>query len=265
MRYYKKILLIISVVTSLSAKIHYAKLEPIETITVKSEVSGRVTVAKESLEGKMANGLIIKIDDALDKIRLKKTEESLMFIKKMIELNQNMLKTLKENLKKKKRLYEKIANVVSTSENSKITIFAAYVSAKNQLFLTQEKILNLKNQKTELEQKIAALTDTISKKSIFAKNRYLYKLFVRKGELVTAGMNLATLSDISMAKLTIFLSDEELKNLKNKKIYINGKKTDLKFSKIWKIADSKYISSYRAEIVLKPFAKFSTLIKVEIK
>jgi hypothetical protein len=78
-------------------------------------------------------------------------------------------------------------------------------------------------------------------------------------------MPIAILKDLSRAKLTIYLSSDELKNLKSKKIYLDGKVTNLKFNKIWRVADSKNISSYKAEIVLKPIANFSKLIKVEVK
>jgi len=78
-------------------------------------------------------------------------------------------------------------------------------------------------------------------------------------------MPIADVSDISRAKLIIYLSEDELKNIDTKKIYLNGKETNLKFSKIWKIADKIYISSYRAEIELEPKERFSKLVKVEVK
>ena len=80
------------------------------------------------------------------------------------------------------------------------------------------------------------------------------------------GMALAQIKDLSRAKLTLFLEDDELQSIKNKKIYINGKPTNYKIDKIWSVADDKFISSYRAEIIIpKPKYKFSKLLKVELK
>ena len=247
------------------ADVHFAKLEPFSTINIKSEVNGKVVLAREDLEGKIANSLIVKIDDKLDKTDLKNSKLSLQLLSKMIILNKSMLDNLKKNVTKKYSLYKKTAPLASSSVSQKDSLFSAYISAKSQYNATQEKVLNLENQKVTLSQKIALLQDRLSKKSIYVKSRYIYALNVKKGEFVTIGMPIATISDTTKAKLTLYLSREELSNLDSKSIYINDKKTDLKFSKIWKVADKKYISSYRAEIVLKPIDRFSTLVKVELK
>jgi len=247
------------------ADVHYAKLEPINTVTLKSEVSGKIVLAKDNLEGKVVNGLIVKVDDKLDKIDLQNSKTSLKIISKMIEINKNLLPALKKSLDKKRELYKKIVPVASSSENQKNALYLAFVSAKSQYVGTKEKILNLQNQKITLEQKIATLKDRISKKSFIINGKYLYNLYVREGDFVTIGMPIADVSDISRAKLIIYLSEDELKNIDTKKIYLNGKETNLKFSKIWKIADKIYISSYRAEIELEPKERFSKLVKVEVK
>jgi len=85
------------------AQEHFAKLEPLETVIIKAEVSGVVIEAKSNLEGKIANGEIIKLDDKLDKLDLKHTKESLELTKKMIKINQDILPQLKKSLEKKKR------------------------------------------------------------------------------------------------------------------------------------------------------------------
>jgi len=247
------------------ADVHFAKLEPIDTITIKSEVNGKVIMAQEAKEGSVVNGVIVKIDDKLDKIDLKNSRSSLELIDKMIKINRELLPSLRKNMQKKLNMYKKVAPLASTSISQKDSLFSAFVSAKSQYNGVLEKVLNLENQKVTLSQKIATLNDRLSKKSIFVKNRYLYALSVKRGEYINIGKPIATVSNISRAKLTIYLSEDELKNIDKKSIYIDGKKTDLKFSKIWKIADSKYISSYRAEIILKPISRFSKLIKVEVK
>jgi len=262
----QKIFLLIFIFNiSIFANEHYAKLEPINSVIIKSEFNGRVVLAKDNLEGKIADGVIVQIDDTLNKKDLKNTKESLMLLEKMVTLNKKLLPQLKLNMQKKSSLYKKLLPITSSSQNQKDTLYASLVNAKVQYFSTKEKIINLENQIVSLKQKIDSLEDTISKKSIKTKSRYLYKLYVNSGEFVNIGSPIAKLVNINRAKLTIFLSNDELNSLKNKKIYINSKKTNLKFSKIWRVADEKYLSSYKAEIILDPIDEFSTLIKVEIK
>ena len=261
----KYLITFIFMTVTIFAEVHFAKLEPFSTITIKSEVNGKVLVAKQNLEGKVANSLIVKIDDKLDREDLKNSNASLRLLSEMIKINRAVLPYLKKNVNKKYTLYKKVAPLSSSSISQKDSLFAAYVSSKSQYSGTLEKVLNLENQKVNIKQKIAILKDRISKKSLFVKNRYIYSINIKAGEFVTMGMPIATLSDISRAKLTLFLSKDELANIASKSIYINDKKTNLKFNKIWKIADKKYISSYKVEIILDPVDKFSTLMKVEIK
>lgn len=244
---------------------HFAKLEPIETVTIKAQINGAVLSAKSDLEGKIANGVIIQLDDTLNKSDLIHTRGSLSLTQEMIRVNSGMLDPLKKNAQKKKKLYERVSPLASTSVSQKDTLYSAYIAAKSQYNSTFEKILSLKNQRITLEQKINLLSDNMSKKSIKVSGVYLYKLMVKKGEYVTIGTPVATIQNINKAKLVLYLSAEELKGIDKKRVFINGKETALKFSKIWKVADSKYISSYRAEIILKPFERFSKLVKVEIK
>ena len=110
------------------------------------------------------------------------------------------------------------------------------------------------------------LKESISKKSIWLKNRLLYKILVHKGDFVNMGTPLAEIKDLTKAKLIIFLEKDELQSIESKIIYIDDKKTDYKISKIWSVADNKFISSYRAEIIIKnPKEYFSKLVKVELK
>jgi len=88
---------------------------------------------------------------------------------------------------------------------------------------------------------------------------------VREGGYATPGMPLLIVDDLSMAKLVVYLDRNELDGIEDKSIYIDDKKTDLKFTKIWRVADEKFVSSYRAEIITKPLFKFSKLVKIEMK
>ncbi len=74
------------------------------------------------------------------------------------------------------------------------------------------------------------------------------------------------MKDLTKAKLILYLEEDELKDIEKRKVFINGSETNLKISKIWKVTDKKFISSYRAEIVIRePKYRFSTLLKVELK
>ncbi len=249
----------------IAAKEHFAKIEPYESVTIKAQTSGEVKKALNDKEGSVVNGVIVKLDDALTKKDLDASLSSLELIKKMIQVNQDMVATLKKNVIKKRELFEKSSPLSSTSISQKNALYAAYVAAKSQYNGVLEKILNLKNQKVTLEQKINRLKDTLEKKSIAVNAKYLYKLMVNKGEFVGVGSPIAIVQSIDRGKLTLFLSKEELDGIGNKSIYINGKKSDLKVNKIWRVADSRYISSYRVEIIMPHPKLFSTLVKVEFK
>jgi multidrug resistance efflux pump len=261
----RKLIVIFFTSIYLFSQEHYAKLEPIESVLIKSEVNGRVILAKKDYEGNIANGVVVKIDDKLNRIDLKNTQDSLRLLESMVELNRKLLPMLKSNMQKKANLYKRLLPLASSSQNQKDTLYGALVSAKVQYFGTKEKIENLKNQIVSLKQKAASLKDIIAKKSIRVDNKYLYKIYVKKGEFVNIGATLVRVDDISKAKLVVYLSSDELKDIDKKTIYLNGKKSNLKFSKIWRVADEKFVSSYRAEIVLNPKDRFSTLIKVEIR
>jgi len=251
----------------LSAKVHYAKVEPLESITLKSAVSAQVTETKLSLEGTtISSGSIIRLDDKLDIIKLNSSRESLKLIKSMIQTNKNILIALKESLQRQKAYYSRISNIGSASKTQKDNAFYGYTNAKTQYFSTKEKIDSLKKQRLDLNYEISRLKESIRKKNIKLKNKFLYKLLVNKGDFVNMGTPLAQVKDLSSAKLVLFLETAELENIKTKTIYINDKISDYTVSKIWKVADEKFISSYRTEIIIpNPKESFSKLLKVEFK
>jgi len=251
----------------LSAKVHYAKVEPFEKITLKSAVSAQVTEAKLSLEGTtVSSNTIIQLDAKLDKIKLSSSQSSLKLINSMLKTNKNILSALSESLNRQKAYYNRISNINTASKTQKDNAFYGYTNAKTQYFSTKEKIDSLKKQRLDLNYEIARLKDSISKKSIKVNNKFLYKLLVNKGDFVNMGTPLAQVKDLSSAKLVLFLESAELENIKEKTIYIDGKASEYKISKIWKVADEKFISSYRTEIIIKnPKESFSKLLKVEFK
>jgi hypothetical protein len=48
-------------------------------------------------------------------------------------------------------------------------------------------------------------------------------------------------------------------------IYLDGKKSGYKITRLWEIADATHLSSYKAEIIIKAPNYFSDLMKVELK
>jgi len=250
----------------LVAKVHYAKVEPLESITLKSAVSAQVTQTKISKEGTTFTGKIISLDNHLDKIKLENSKKSLAFVKSMIEINNNILITLQESMNRQESHYYKLESINSASNSQKDNAFYAYSNAKTQYFSTQEKIVNLKRQKIDLNNEIMRLKESIRKKNITVQKKFIDKILVHKGDFVNMGTPLAKIKDLSSAKLVLFLEEDELKDIKSKTIYINDKATKYKIKKIWKVTDEKFISSYRSEIIIAhPKENFSSLLKVELK
>ncbi len=234
-----KLLLLLLSPLLLFAKVHYAKVEPYESVILKSAVSALVMDVDLEAEGSLVDQKrVIYLDDHLDKINLKTSNENLLIIH--------------ETLKRQEAYFQRIDKLNTTSTTQKDNAFYSFSSAKTQYL--------------DMQYKVAQLEDSISKKSIVLNNKYLYKLMVRKGDFVNPGTALAEVQDATKAKLVLFLEPEELDNIDEKNVYLNGEKTEYKVNKVWKVADEKFISSYRAEIYMPaPKDLFSKLIKVEIK
>jgi disulfide oxidoreductase YuzD len=221
------------------ATIHYAKVEPYDSVILRSSVSAMVMDVNESAEGSVVHQKrVILLDDRLDKMNLK--------------ISKAKLQTLLETLQRQESYFKRINSLKTASISQKDTAYYSYASTKTQYL--------------DMQYKIAQLEDNIQKKSLILKDKYLYKLMVKKGDFVAPGTALAQVMETNKAKLVLFLAPEELKNIENKHIYLNGEKTHYHLNKVWKVADEKFISSYRAEIYIDaPKEIFSTLLKVEIK
>ncbi len=234
-----KLFLLLCTPLLLFAKVHYAKVEPYESIVLKSAVSALVLDVDLEAEGSVVDQKrVIYLDDRLDKINLKTSKENLLI--------------LHETLKRKEAYFQRMDKLTTVSTTQKDNAFYSFASAKTQYL--------------DMQYKIAQLEDSIRKKSLVLNNKYLYKLMVRKGDFVNPGSSLAQIEDVSKAKLVLFLEPEELSGLDQKIVYLNGEKTEYKVDKVWQVADEKFISSYRAEIYIPtPKGLLSKLIKVEIK
>jgi multidrug resistance efflux pump len=263
----RKTVLVFAFPLLLLAKVHYAKVEPYESVTLKSSVNGLVLEVDLDAEGTMVDGKrIIHLDDRLDKVNLEDTRQSVTLLEQMLGINEEVASSLAETVKRQQSYYQRISKLPTASKTQKDNAYNAYASAKTQYLGTKEKIISLRKQLLDARYKVAMLEDTIEKKSIVPRKKYLYKLMVRTGDFVAPGTPLARVDDASRAKLVLFLEPEELSGVKEKQIYLNDKKTDYKVDKVWNVADEKFISSYRAEIYIPaPQGHFSELMKVELK
>ena len=262
-----KILLLLLAPLFLFSKVYYAKVEPFDTVTLKSSVSGLVVDVNLDAEGKILDGIrIIHLDDTLDIVNLKASKQSADLLKEMLEINQDIATSLSDTVKRQEAYYQRINKLSTASKTQKDNAYSSFTTAKTQYLGTKEKIVNLEKQILDMNYKIAQLEDTIAKKSLVLNHQYLYKLIVRKGDFVAPGSALAQAMDISSAKLVLFLESDEVEEVDQKIVYLDDKKTEYKVNKVWSVTDEKFISSYRAEIYIDaPQGPFSKLIKVEIK
>lgn len=202
---------------------YFAKVEPYETYTIASKISGLVTYVDTSvISHKAKNQILVKIDDEIAKIN-----------------HDTTLATY--NIKR--QYYNKIKKLTTKSKNEKDLEKIAYLSAKQAYIVAK---------------------DNLQSRVIRAKNLYIEDILVRQGNYVNPGTPLIKAYDTSKAKITIFANKEDIKNIENRKILVNGK-SDFKLYRFFNIADSVQISSYKVELVGPPPKRFSSIAKVQIK
>jgi hypothetical protein len=226
-------------ITQIFAISYYSKIEPISIYKVKSAVSGKIVYINKDIESLNINSkkIIVKIDSKVNQIDLEQSKLKLSQLKEILNIENGILKSFKKVSSKSK--FDK--------DNQKI------------------KILNISSNITDLETKITTLKNTISNKILTEKDRYIYNIAVDIGDFVNMGTLLYTTMDISKGKLILYIPIDEASTIKSKTIYINDKKTDLKISKLYQIADLIHISSYRCEIDIPNPKIFSKLVKIEFK
>ena len=227
-----------------------AKVQPFETFVIKAAVGGEVIKTYKNLEAKsLKNALIVKLDDKVEKANLKNIKNQIDFLKEEI-------KNQEEIVKRKKSIYLRYQKLSSKSVEQKDMKFYDYIASFNQL-------LNLKKSLSNLNDQTVKIKDLIDKKNIKFSG-YLYKITVSKDDYVAPGMQVGLGYDISKEKIDIFVPVGEKNYIKNKIVYINGKKSDFKIYKIWNMTDTKYITSYKVELVGKGL-KLGNIVKVEFK
>ena len=227
-----------------------ARVEPFDAYNIKASVGGKVIKTFKNLENKnLKNALIIKLDDKQELIELKN-------IKNQIEILKQKIKNQLEIIKRKKSIYERYKNLKTKSIEAKNMKFYDYINAKNQLLSLKSSLSSLIANKEKLE-------DIIDKKNI-KYTGYLSEIMVSKDDYAAPGMIVAKGYDINRQKLYIYVPINKIDTIKNKKVYINNKLSNFKIYKIWIVPDSKYITSYKVELVGNGL-KFGDIVEVKFK
>ncbi len=226
----KKIFLLIFAINLLFS--YKAKVIPYKEYRISSAVSGQVVFVDKNLEAtEINNKLIVKIDDYQNRVDLNN-----LLLKKTILLKEK--NNLQEIVNRKYEIYKRYENLKTKSKLEKDLKFFDYINSLNQL-------LNLNITLSDIDANIKKLNDIIAKKSIKASG-YLVSILVDEGDYVMPGKLIAKVDDISKQKLYVYIPID--KNIENKKVYIDGRKTNFKF-KVFKVADENYITSYKVEII----------------
>ena len=224
--------------STIFASEYYAKLEPIDSFQVKSAVAGKVVFSNSKIEGlKANNSTIIELDSSVNKIELEQSKNKLKYIEEMITIEKNN--------------YDRLNQVSSKSAFEKDT--------------QKLKVINLESSKADMIIKIESLKDTIDNKKLVEKSNYIFNIAVKEGDYVNAGTLLYESKDLSKGKLEIFVPIAQINEIKNKDIYLDGIKSDVKISKIYDVADVTNISSYKVELIISNVNTFSKLVKIEFR
>jgi len=248
------------------AKEYYAKVEPLTIDTISSNVNGEILLVKKDLIGKkLLNQPYIIIDSRLDKIDLNSTTKKISILKDMIKFDKEIIKNLEESLERKKINYENIKDLSIKSKVEKDNMFFDLINTKNQLINTKKELQNYISQLADLNYKKAKLQKSIKDKTIISQGYVLYDILVKKGQVVNIGTPLSKVANTKKAILTIYVDKEDLKNIKAKDVYIDGRKTSYKVNRVNYIADSVNLSKYKVQIIINPPKIFSNLVKVELK
>ncbi|RBQ31388.1 hypothetical protein CRU92_08000 [Arcobacter sp. FW59] len=217
----------------LFANSYMAKIEPKDEFSIYANASGEIIYLDKTKEMSIVNEVIVKIDSVLDKENL--------------SLYQTQHKLLNEKLTILQDYYNKFKTIKGKSDFE-----------KDEKYM---EIIELKNSIKNLEISIANTKNSINKKEISLNNLYLKEFVVNKYDYVNIGTKIATVYDISKAKLVVYLNSEDYKDVKSKEIYLDGKKSNAQIKKLDIIPDKVFISAYKAEIEIdsKDFGKSITL------
>lgn len=215
---------------------YIGKIEPKEEFSIFANTSGEITYLDKNKEMRIINDIIVKIDSELEKENIK--------------LYESQLKLLNEKLVILQNYYSKFKNITGKSDYE-----------KDEKYM---EIIDLKNSIKNLELSIVQTKNILSKKEISLNNLYLKEFVVNKYDYVNVGTKIATAYDITKAKLVIYINSEDFKEIKNKEIFINGEKSNIKIKKLDIIPDKTFISAYKLELEIDS-KEFGKSLEVEFK
>lgn len=220
----------------LFANNYIAKIEPKDEFSIYANTNGEITFLDKTKEMSMVNGVIVRIDNILEKENL--------------NLYQTQLKLLNEKLVILENYYNKYKTITGKSDYE-----------KDEKYM---QIIELKNSIKNLELSITNTKDILNKKEITLNNLYLKEFIVNKYDYVNAGTKIATAYDTSKAKLVLYLNKEDYKDIKSKEIHLDGKKSNATIKKLDITPDKTFISAYKAEIEIDS-KDFGQSVNVEFK
>ncbi len=250
----------------LSAEVHYSKVEPYKVQNISSSVTGEVLFVNEDMLGKKLSAKpFILIDAEIDNAELADVEIKLKDMQETLKINKKILKNLEEVLKKKRLNYKKTEALKIKSRIDKDREFYDLIASENSLNATQKEVYSLKNSIADLELRRTQLKKSIRDKKVSKQGFVLYSIDVKEGQVVNVATPLAKVADTSKALLTIYVDADELTDIQSKKVYIDGKQTVYKVSRVLGIADGVNISKYKVQIVVDPPKIFSKLVQVELR
>ena len=230
----KKYLFILISPLVLFAQTYMAKIEPYDTFTIYSQAAGQIIQLDKNDETKVVNKTLIKLDTNLE-------NQQLAIYNKQLSLYQKKLSILNAS-------YQKYVKIQGKSQSDKDEKYYELI----ELEISIESIkINIKT-----------LQDTIKKKSISAKNLYIKEFLVNNGDYVSIGTQMANAYDISKSKLIVYASQDDYKDILNKKVLINGKEGIAKIEKIDKTLDETFVSAHKVTLTLEN-DNFGEIMKVE--
>ena len=228
----------------ISNQIYIGKVEPLYKQTKISEVEGQLNfknhIKEYSILKKKTS--ILKIEDELNILKLKNLLEKLSI--------QNEIITIKRK---------------NYNDKLKIIQLSSYVKNSEKLIFLQAKM-----EKINIKNLINIEEDQIEKKQIsLKKNLYLNQIFVNEGDFIQKGKQLFDYYDITKIKITIFLKEKDLKNIRKKDIYIDNMKSNFYINSISRVKDFIKVSTYKVILYKKNInpiiTRFDQIVKIEFK
>ncbi|NQY93500.1 MAG: hypothetical protein HRT43_04975 [Campylobacteraceae bacterium] len=238
-----KIYIILILSSLINASTYIAKVEPYNSYKIKTQVAGVVTFSNKQKEF-----TYIEEYTKIITINTKEEQISLQSLKDSLSIQNEILKIHQKNFKKK----------------LKVKHISEYEKSQEKLLL-----LNSKQFISKLEISIAILKKHMSDKKFYANNIYLNEIFIEKNEYAEVGELLYELYDFSKLKLVIFVKADEIKQLREKNLFVDNIQNDFKIEKISQVRDTKRVSTHK--VVLSKVnlnnnnIYFGQIVKVEFK